>query len=125
MSYTLELNHHKKFIAYKHCGNITRDDIGEAWEEMLKMPEFTQEKYNLFSDYSEGVFIGTPKDVKLVSDILFELKDMLKGKKQALILSEPMSTALSILFEGEINERIGFIVKVFSTKEAAQEWLTK
>ncbi len=90
---------------------------------MLK--EFTELNYNLLSDYRGAMFNLDIEDVTLISDFLSSLKHILNGKKQSLIVDDPKITAFSILFEDEAYEKIGFQVNVFSTIEAAEDWLVK
>ncbi len=123
-SYSLKTDHANKLIRYRHWGKIIPEDVGKVWEELLENEAFTREKYNLLSDYRRGEFIAKSNDVKIICDILYSLKTILKGKKQALILDSPMNTALSMLFEGQVNKKVGFIVKVFSTEAAALDWLS-
>ena len=123
MSYKINIDTENKIIRYQHSGNIDKENIGKAWSEFLRMKEFTELQYNLLSDYSEAKFNMVREDVDLITNFLLTLKDILKDKKQALIIDEPFSTALSILFQGEVNRVIGFEVRIFSTKEAAFNWL--
>ncbi|HPE56463.1 MAG TPA: hypothetical protein P5514_01325 [Bacteroidales bacterium] len=125
MSYSIQIDHNNKLIHYRHSGNITAIDIGVAWQEFLLLDEFTQKKYNLFSDYREARFLMHDKDISAICDFLLNLKDILYQKKQAIVISEPLSTAISILFTGEVIDRVGFDVKVFSTECAAFGWLTQ
>lgn len=64
------------------------------------------------------------KEIDEICGFLLNLTTLLEGKKQALILHEPVSTALGILFEGEVNKKASIIVKVFSTEKAGFNWLT-
>lgn len=120
--YSIVIDHDLKIIRYKHTGLIGFDDIGEAWTEFLGMKEFTEMGYNLFSDYRDSKF---SMEMDAVNDIVvfFEsIKHIVKGKKQSIVLDDPYSTAGSLLFETEVNKKIGFRVKVFSTEEAALDW---
>ena len=123
MNYSVKINHANKLIHYQHRGQISRQEIGEVWDEFLTLEEFKINKYNIVSDYRNSTFIATHNDIEIICDILSSLEYILKGKKQALILDSPMNTALSVLFEGEANKRVGFIVKIFSTEEAALNWI--
>lgn len=123
MNYSIHIDHQNKIIHYQHKGVIGTDDIGSAWQEFLQMKEFTEQKYNLLSDYSEAHFDMKVKDVGLITDFLLTLKPVLQGKKQAIIIDEPFNTAISLLFEGQANSRIGFKVCVFSGEKAAKKWL--
>lgn len=125
MSYTIQIDHDRKLIRYKHKGDIRKEAIGMAWQEFLRMEEFTQKGYHLLSDYTKAKFIMTDNDVSEITMFLAQLSLILKEKKQALVLSEPMSTALSMLFAGEVVKKVGFIVEVFSTLDGALCWITK
>jgi hypothetical protein len=123
MNYKIDIDRENKLIRYKHWGEIPVHEIGKAWEEFLRMEEFTQQKFNLLSDYRDGKFIGSITEVNHIVGILLQLKPILEGKKQALILSSPKDTALSYLFENKVNQEVGFIVQVFTTEKGAIEWL--
>lgn len=99
MNFSITTDHQNKIIHYTHKALISKEDIGEAWQAFLGMKEFTEKKFDLLSDYSEAKFKMIVEDVSLIADFLLSLKDILKDKKQALITAEPLSTALSILFE--------------------------
>jgi hypothetical protein len=123
MAHLITVDHKEKIIRYTDSGIITVDVIGKAWEDLLTLNEFTHLKYNLFTDYRGGKSKIAVQEVDFICDQLAILKDMLKDKKQALIVDEPMGVAISMIFEGEIIKRIGFNVKVFSTEAAALKWL--
>ena len=122
--YSLETDHANRLIRYRHWGDIVPDDIGKVWEVLLEDEYFTKNKYNLLSDYSEGKFVASSKDVGEIIEILTSHKEFLTGKKQAMILDSPLNMALSVLFERRVRKKVGFIVKVFSTEEAAFKWIT-
>ncbi|MFB6343260.1 hypothetical protein ACE1ET_16155 [Saccharicrinis sp. FJH62] len=124
MNFSLKTDHTNKLIRYKHSGVIRKEDIGLAWDELLKITEFTSQGYNLLSDYSDSKITGTISEIDDIIDILSNLKEILKGKKQALLVDDPVSTALSLFFENRVLDEVGFIVRVFSTKEEALKWLT-
>ena len=88
------------------------------------MKEFTELGYNLLSDYEDAKFSMKVRDIDEITGFLSKLKPILEGKKQALIMTEPMTTALSLIFEGDVNEQVGFVVKVFSSQKAGLKWLT-
>ncbi len=124
MNYTITIDHELKLIKYKHNGILLSEDIGYVWEnELLKLTEFTQMGYNLFSDYSEAEFkIPTTFLPELIT-FMENIKPIVYGKKQSIVVNHPYSTAASLIFENEVTKRVGFLVKVFSTKEAALKWI--
>lgn len=122
-NFSLIVNHPQKTIHYTHTGVLNKEEIGLAWTELLKMEEFTQLKYNLLTDYSQAHFDMAVSDCDLIVNFLATLEPVLKDKKQAMIVSEPRNTALCLLFESEVNKHIGFIVRIFSSRPAAIQWL--
>lgn len=122
-TYSIDIDHEHKIILYRHSGIIKKEDIGKAWEKLLNLKEFTEKGYNLLTDYRNAIFDMEIADIQLISNHLIQLKSILKGKKQAFIIDQPINTALSILFKGEVYKQIGFIVRTFSTEESALEWL--
>jgi len=124
MNFSISVDHMNKIIRYKHWGVITRGDIGAAWLQLLQLEEFTAGKYNLLSDYSDGKYQMATDEVNMITNHLAGLSDILNGKKQAIIICEATSTAITMIFEGEVIRKVGFIVQTFSTVEAGLRWLT-
>jgi hypothetical protein len=81
MGFTVDINYHDNLILYKHKGFLKIEEIGEAWQELLKLKEFTELKYNLLSDYSDAKSDFGEEDVQLITDFFFSIKEILKDKK--------------------------------------------
>ncbi|MCU4164975.1 hypothetical protein [Carboxylicivirga caseinilyticus] len=123
MRFSISIDHKHKIIRYKHSGIIQSEDIEEAWAKFLKMPEFTQMNYDLLSDYRHGRFNIVQSQLVHIIEFLQAVEPIIKGKKQALIVDDPYSVAASMIFVKEVYEKLGFIVKVFATEEAAFNWI--
>jgi len=123
MAYSITINHQLKIIHYKHNGIIERNTIGEAWKELLSINEFTELKYNLLSDYRNGTFNFKANEINVIESFLHSIKDILSGKKNSVIVSNPNDTLVSLLFENKKSKEINFIVKTFSTESAALAFL--
>jgi len=125
LNYTITIEHDLKLIKYKHDGLLEAKDIGYVWEnELLKMKEFTQMEYNLFSDYSDAKLKIPTSFLPELMTFMKKIRFIVEGKKQSIIVADPYSTAASLIFENEVIKEAGFEVKVFSTKEAAFNWIT-
>ncbi|MEZ5070764.1 MAG: hypothetical protein R2751_07305 [Bacteroidales bacterium] len=124
MSYFIQTDHELKLIRYAHAGILRVNDIGKAWEDFLHMEEFTLGRYNLLSDYRMARFDASKEDVEFILSFMYGIRDIVRGKKQALLLNDPASTALSMLFESRVNKEVGFVVKLFFTEKSALDWLT-
>ncbi|MDD2387464.1 MAG: STAS/SEC14 domain-containing protein [Bacteroidales bacterium] len=123
MKYKISVDYDLHIVRYKHDGLITADDIGQAWQELLLIPEFSHNKYNLLSDYRNSKFDMSIEEMGGIIQYLRNLDNVLRGKKQSLLVENPNSTALSLLFENTVNAQMGFLVKVFTSEQAAINWL--
>jgi len=121
--YTIESIQSKRILFYKHIGILSRVDLGEAWDDILKKEEFTMGGYNLVSDYTEATLNFNLFDIQFIEQFLIQLKPILHGKKEAVIIRHPVSTAIALLFETEMQIKIGFKVKVFHNLESAMQWI--
>lgn len=122
MSFTLEIDHLHQIIRYQHQGSLQVEDIGCAWEELVQLEEFTKKGYNLLSDYRDASFDFAMDNIDIIVNIL-EQMPFLREKKQAIIINDPYSTAGSLVFEEQVYQETGFIVKTFTTAKAAFEWV--
>jgi len=123
MKYSISLDHELKLVKYKHPGIILAEDIEDAWKTFLSYKEFTEQKYNLFSDYRNGKFQIPVAAMGEIIKFMHNIESIVRGKKQALIVDEPYSVAASMLFEAKVKLEVGFDVQVFNTEGAALKWL--
>lgn len=123
MNYSVDVDHDLKLVRYKHTGKIQAPEIEQAWGDFLNLKEFTEKKYNLLSDYRNSKFDIPLEYLPAIVEFFKPISHIVKGKKQALIIDDYYSMAASILFVEKMFSEIGFIVQVFSTEEAAMEWL--
>jgi hypothetical protein len=115
----------KKIIIYKHFGLLSLNEIRDVWDMLVQMKEFTVQGYNLISDYSEADFAFSVQNMGAICDYYDTVREVMKGKKEAIITSKPRTTALSVLFENETLRNLNFEAKTFSTYEVAVDWLMK
>lgn len=125
MGFDIKLDHERKLVYYKHEGFIKREEIGEVWRQILSLKEFTEMSYDLISDYRYGKFDFIPNDdnITVIDNFFISIKHILKGKLEAVILDDPFSTAVSMLFENKYENSIGFKIKIFSSHQAAYKWI--
>lgn len=122
--YDIEVDKGYKFIKQTYYGDIHSNEIGTAWKEILKIPEFSNGDYNLFSDYRKSTYLFDLDDLDVIWKFFYSIKDIVKGKKEAVLNIIPQNVAISMIFEYQIYQEIGFNVKVFSTEEAALRWIS-
>ena len=118
-----EIDHKLKIIRNTYSGIITKEDLANVWRHLLSLKEFTELKYNLLSDYRTSRFDISNKEGDSMLQFLVSIKNILNGKKEGAILSNPKDTALSMLLQMKTYEKVGYIVRLFSTEKAALFWL--
>jgi hypothetical protein len=123
MPFSMEIDHKLKIIINTYTGTITKEDLAKVWRHLLSLKEFTELKYNLLSDYRNSNFDISIKEEGSMLQFLMSIKNILDGKKEGAILSNPKDTALSMLLQKEIYKKIRYWVKLFSTEKAALNWL--
>jgi len=123
MKYSIQIDTENEIIRYKHSGIILATDIEEAWNDFLKLPEFTEKGYNLLSDYRNGRFSIMVDELSFIMEYMVAIECVIREKKQALIVDDPYSVAASMIFEKEVFNKTGFLIKVFCTEESAFRWL--
>jgi hypothetical protein len=124
-SYKFIIDDEKRIVFYHHHGMLKIEDIGNAWQDLVRLEEFSSKGYNLLSDYSDADFDFSVHKTEMVWDYFESIKDILWDKKEAVIVSTPTATAISILFENEAFSTLNFKVKTFSTRDAAISWLAE
>jgi len=123
MGYTISVDNINKIIIYNHNGYVNLAEIGRAWDDILNIREFVEEDYNLLSDYRSAELDLSIKEFSLITVFFIKYKSILEKKKQSLIITDPLTTAKSILFEEEVKSKVKFQIKIFSTYESALNWL--
>jgi len=121
--FTLTVDHDLCIIRYRHKGILDYQEIGKAWQQLLTMKEFTELGYDLLSDYSGSVFDMEVEEGERIIAFMQNIVTIVRGKKQAIIVDDPYSTAVTLLFEQQVYKEIGFIVRTFSTEKGGLEWL--
>ena len=124
MKYNITIDHHNKIIRYKQEGIIELAQIGEAMKKIIQLEEYKVDKYNIFCDYRNSRFNFSVKEFEIIIIFLTQIKDLLYGRKNCILTDSPYNTAISILLESELMNNLSYSIKVFSTEEAALEWIS-
>jgi len=119
------LDHKKKTIYRNFKGLVKTEEICESWQQILALREFTGMGYHLLTDYSDAEFDFPISKTDDIWTCLFNIKNLLTNRKEAVIAVTPYNTAVNMLFEKDSYRLLNYWVKTFSTREAALEWLMK
>ncbi len=124
-TYTVELSKSEKIIKYQVIGTIEKSDIGVGWREVFNMLEFSEMGYDILADYSHADFKFTIADTKVLDSILNASSSKVPGKKIAVIVKMPYSTAISMIVKEKFHADLNYNAMIFSTQEAALMWLNE
>lgn len=101
-------------------GRITKEDIIASIGKITKL--WHTKGLKLLYDLSEAELLFTIQELREISETSVSTENILPASKTALIVTNPKQTALAMLYSqfdhGEFSQR-----KVFSTYEAAVNWL--
>ena len=119
MPHTYRIDHKKRIIFYVHRGELSIEDAEKLYFQSISDPGY-DETYFIFIDGRKCRFIGDEKDLKRHSQ-LFRKATTSYGIKHAVLVGSPIETAMAFYYREFLNDCRK--VEVFSTYEAAMEWL--
>ena len=123
MQFSIDLDKDLRIIKYKAWGRIDKNDIGVGWQEIIGRKEFTDLGYHVLADYRYAQFSFSIDDTTILDRIIEASKIEFKGKKNAVIVTLPHSTAISMIVKGKFHPKLGYEIEIFYTEEAAIKWL--
>jgi len=97
---------------------ILRSELSLIWSSTEYNPD-----YSVLVDLRYATFDLDTNDIPEVLEIFSAMPGKKKNRKFALLTATPQQVALSTMFGQNIKARYPFIVEVFSTQEAALNWL--
>jgi len=120
---SLDINHDIGIIIQKQSGEIKQRDLKNAWLTILEMKSFRFHGYDLLSDFRDGKLVSLTDEIKRAREFFTHNRETLNGKKEAIITSDPYTSAMCQLFERYAMECAGMQIRIFSTEKAALKWL--
>lgn len=97
---------------------VLRKELNQIWGRSDYHPQ-----YHVLVDISKATFRFDTNDISDIFDIFESMPVNKKNKKFALLTATPQQVALSAMFGQNIKTKFPFIVEIFSTHEAALNWL--
>jgi len=120
---TWDFNHQTGILETKYMGNIYLQEVVDYIRSTKENKDHPRD-LKIISDASQAIFVFTINDLEVIINENNASLEKYDSIIDALIVEDPKSTALSILYQRlERNNKYKF--NVFSTHEAAEEWLDK
>lgn len=118
--FTIDYNYLDFIIRIELKGNIQIEEINEMAKTLKENTQ--RDVYYFLSDARNATYSFGVDDIQNLEKMLYQYINPQITKYEALIINKPLDVAKSTLFN---KERAGhnFKSKIFSTEEAAIEWL--
>jgi len=122
-SLNIKYNEEAKFLHIEAFGKMLIDDFTKIFRMVSKYSKLIP-RLNVLLDLRGTVFRHDPNEVP---QLIQPFKEAIKGFKYikiANIISGEFETALGVLFIIELKEVTNLDTKIFSTLEAATQWVS-
>ncbi len=97
---------------------VFRSELSLIWSSSDYNADFSD-----LVDLRQASFVLDTNDIPAILEIFSEMPGNKKNRKFALLTATPHQVAFSTMFRQNIKSRYPFIVEIFSTYEAALNWL--
>lgn len=118
-----KFDHNQKIIYETIRGDIRFIDFIRHEKAKLNDPEHN-DSYSLLADIRESRFLMSDEEKKIVYEMFKKVGSKINMKRKcAIITNKPSEVANSELFRMGMGKFSPMMFKVFSTEEAAYQWL--
>ena len=105
----------------KYSGNLTLDELLEYINHLSESDEYDRRLY-IFTDGFEAK-VDFPVDaIESIMELTAKTLQRYASVREAILIDNPLETAYATHYQS-MNEISNYAVRVFSTVEAAREWL--
>jgi hypothetical protein len=98
-------------------------DILQHYQELNKIKDLPRNLKNLI-DCREAIFELNVEDLNKTKPLVKDSLKWFDSIKEAILVNQPSSTAIAMMFQDFNNSHSNYEFKIFSTKSAALDWLT-
>jgi hypothetical protein len=116
-------DHENKLIIESYRGTVGLMHFIEYEKEKTNNPEYN-DSYSLFIDIREAIFQFSYEEKKIFYKTIMDIASKMNmNRKCAFLTTNPLEVASSVLFKLRAMRLTSLKVEVFSTEEAALNWL--
>lgn len=118
MKHAYRIDSKRRFIDSRYEGEFDMDSFLSGFGAVTGDPAFDPD-FDVLVDLSRCRLRVRPRDIPNISE-LYDAKYEGGRGRTAILLNDPMVTALAMLFQKRVRSRE---TRLFSTREKAMEWL--
>lgn len=123
MSCSINIYDRHPIVYYRHNGTIRKENILEAWQEVLNLLIQQGIGYNLILDFREAHFIFRPFEIDDIVNFFYLSIGILNNRKIAGIANVPHEAAIIKLIDTLKGHEVDCQVQLFMALEEAFKYL--
>ena len=116
------INKEKGIITEIWREKVSFEDYKDLKSREFSDPDFNN-SYDIISDLRNASLSYSEKDMNKIIQLFKENQEEIGNRKSALVTSNPIQVASTILFKEKIKY-MPINVRIFSTREAAEQWIS-
>ncbi len=119
ISYSIE----KEFVRVVFDDVVSAESIAALMSDIVKERKKLPSILKVLVDARRARFAGRPDDLRIILKKFREHYTKFEIIKLTIVLQNPYETAISIIMKEMLRNLTNIYIKVFSTEQAAAEWL--
>lgn len=119
---TSHINRDTGIVETVLSGLITFEDVVRYIDELKNLQKFPK-KLLILTDSVNGRFEFTAEEDQKIASMVQQHAPHFEVIKDAIIIDDPRTTAYSLLYRNASSNIPNYLFEIFSTREAAINWL--
>lgn len=117
-----QFNSDSGYLETRLFGDVTKSEVVDYVSELRDPANNYPSKLKIITDATEAEMGFSRKELGDILDVVNAHPGIYTSIKDAMIMTNPRATAFSMIIE-LFTKKSPYQVKIFSTREAATEWL--
>jgi hypothetical protein len=113
----------KGLLLQEYSGEINKNDMAVYFTELYNNPEYLNVS-TIFSDFTNALVALTDEDIAEVAYFILSHAPKVQHVNNAILVTEPLITAYSVLYEEIMKEMPLYKCKIFSTFNDAANFIS-
>ena len=113
----------KGLLLQEYSGEINKNDMAVYFTELYNNPEYLNVS-TIFSDFTNALIALTDEDIAEVAYFILSHAPKVQHVNNAILVTEPLITAYSVIYEEIMKEMPLYKCKIFSTFNDAANFIS-
>jgi hypothetical protein len=112
----------KGLLLQEYSGEISKNDMAVYFTELYKNPAYLKVSI-IFSDFTNAIVALSDVDITEIAYFILSYAPKVQHIDNAILVSAPLATAYSMLYEEIMKEMPQYHCKIFSTFDEAAHFI--